>query len=42
MYNFSVQGLAVTIKMITVNFPLDILSVTERESQKDKNFSDRF
>jgi hypothetical protein len=37
-YNFSVQALAVTIKMITVNFPLATPNVTEKETRKDKNF----
>jgi hypothetical protein len=34
MYSFIVIGLAVTIKMITVNLPLVTSNVTERESLK--------
>ena len=37
-YNFSVEALAVTIKMITVNFRLATPNVTEKETRKDKNF----
>jgi len=38
MYIFIVIGLTVTIKMITVNFPLVTPNVTERESQKIRTF----
>jgi hypothetical protein len=38
MYNFMVLGLTVTIKMITVNFPLVTPNVTERESQKIRTY----
>jgi len=35
-YNFSVQALAVTTEMITVNFPLATPNVTERERLKKR------
>jgi len=41
MYSFIVEGLAVTIKMMTVNFPLDTPNVNETVL-KNKNFPDLY
>jgi len=41
-YYLNVHFQSQSVKMVTVNFPLVTLNVTERESKKNKNFPDRF